>query len=249
MSGWNHLLEELDRWAAEGRTATFWWRDDDAGDVTPALERLRQTAADIPVALAVVPAAATSGLADTVGRLPGWRTFQHGWRHANHACPGEKKAEFGAHRPVPAMLADLEHGQRRMSVLFGEFFLPVLVPPWNRIDAALIERLAGAGYRGLSTFAGRGATRPGLVCRDCHLDPIDWRGNRAFVGTAPALTTLVAHLRRRRHGNDDRPTGLLTHHLVMDEASWAFCASLRERTTLHTGVRWISPNEAFEIDG
>ncbi len=248
MKGWNELLEELDRWAAAGRTATFWWRDDDATDATPALERLRQTAADIPVALAVVPATASPALANVVRGLSEWCAVQHGWRHTNHARSGEKKAEFGSDRTVPAMLADLEEGRGRMSVLFGDRFLPVLVPPWNRIDTPLVERLAGSGYRGLSTFGDRSVARQDLVCRDCHVDPIDWRGDRAFVGTETALANLIADLRHRRHGNADRPTGLLTHHLVMDEASWAFCVSLRERTALHTAVRWISPNEAFGIE-
>ena len=29
-AAWESLTRELDLWAAETRTATFWWRDDDA---------------------------------------------------------------------------------------------------------------------------------------------------------------------------------------------------------------------------
>ena len=40
MATWDDLAEELDSWHGSGRCAAFWWRDDDAVRVTPALERL-----------------------------------------------------------------------------------------------------------------------------------------------------------------------------------------------------------------
>ena len=68
---WQALHEELDRWAQAGRTATFWWRDDDAVDVTPALERLLTQAADhgLTIGLAVIPAQVTEALAENVVEL------------------------------------------------------------------------------------------------------------------------------------------------------------------------------------
>ena len=35
---WAALNAELDCWAAAGRCATFWWRDDDAGEMTAPLD-------------------------------------------------------------------------------------------------------------------------------------------------------------------------------------------------------------------
>jgi hypothetical protein len=51
------LTAELDLWSAAERPATLWWRDDDAAEVTPALERLLALAdaTGVPLALAVVP--------------------------------------------------------------------------------------------------------------------------------------------------------------------------------------------------
>src|SRR3546814_9728269 len=86
--------------------------------------------------------------------MPAWRVFQHGFRHRNHAPGDAKRAEFGDHRPVAAMLAELQAGRDLSSRLFGDRWLPVLVPPWNRIADAVAERLAELGYRGLSTFGG-----------------------------------------------------------------------------------------------
>ena len=40
MGEWSDLEAELEAWRCRGRRATFWWRDDDAVEATPALERL-----------------------------------------------------------------------------------------------------------------------------------------------------------------------------------------------------------------
>lgn len=243
---WDELDRELDAWAESGRAATLWWRDDDAVDATPALDRLQETAGDIPVGLAVIPAGATEALARRLATAPQFTVLQHGLRHRNHAPAGEKKAEFGPHRPVSEMAAELALGMDRLARLFGPRFLPVLVPPWNRYAPALRPSLAGIGFVGLSAFAGSGEDASRL---DCHADPVAWRGDRGFIGTRRALEPLVAHLRRRRLGlaadaPTGLPTGLLTHHLAMDDATWAFCASLARRTALHTAVRWLAPEAA-----
>ena len=53
MSDWQALDLELGKWRAAGRTAELWWRDDDAANTSPELDRLlalhRETA--VPLAL------------------------------------------------------------------------------------------------------------------------------------------------------------------------------------------------------
>ena len=68
--GWDALEAELDLWQSAGRTATFWWRDDDAIAWTPALERLLELAEDTPIAIAVIPGNAETGLAEPLLRVP-----------------------------------------------------------------------------------------------------------------------------------------------------------------------------------
>src|SRR5262249_22117620 len=73
MSGnWQAFDDEVARWRDAGRRARLWWRDDDAADVSAALDRLlelqRQTA--VPLALAVVPAQATDALAERLAGMP-----------------------------------------------------------------------------------------------------------------------------------------------------------------------------------
>ncbi|HYE00178.1 MAG TPA: hypothetical protein VEH84_12405, partial [Alphaproteobacteria bacterium] len=167
-AGWDGLARELDLWGAAGRVATLWWRDDDAVAATPALDRLLAPA--LPLTLAVIPAAAEPGLAERLRTAPAVTVAQHGWSHADHAPPGAKSIELGG-RPAAAVAADLAAGRDRLAALFGERFRPVLVPPWNRIDPAVLPLLPGLGYAGLSTFTPRRAAEaaPRVVRVNSHV--------------------------------------------------------------------------------
>ena len=133
---WDRLERELDAWAAERRQATLWWRDDDAVAATPSLDRLLRLSErhGIPVALAVIPALAEQGLADALAQVGPVTVLQHGFAHRNHAPPGMRALECGGAPPLGQVAAELRRGRDRLALLFGARFLPVLVPPWNRID-------------------------------------------------------------------------------------------------------------------
>ncbi len=245
------LIDELDAWAADGREATLWWRDDDAADATPALERLLsiQGAHEVPLGLAAVPMAATASLAARVGATSGIAALQHGYAHRNHAPDGEKKVELGPHRRADHVIAELAMGRQRMEDLFGSRALPVLVPPWNRIAPYLVPMLPELGYAGLSAFTPRRRARPvaGLIEANTHADVLDWKP-RGFPGAAVAARRIADHLaaRRRREVPDpDEPTGILTHHLVHDDAVWAFLAALIDSLSAHPAARWLSPADLF----
>jgi len=243
---WDRLARELDAWGAAGRTATLWWRDDDATAPSAALDRLLALGVGrAPVALAVVPEPAGPALARRLATAPFARVLQHGWAHRNHRPPGERSAEYGADRPLAVMTAELAQGRERLADLLGARFLPVLVPPWNRIDAAVVAALPALGLRRLSVFGPR--DRGDTTTINSHVDPIAWRADRGFVGEAKALDELVRHLADRRGGAADpaEPTGLLTHHLVHDAALWRFLDRLLERTAAHQAARWLDPRELF----
>ncbi|WP_343216405.1 polysaccharide deacetylase family protein, partial [Inquilinus limosus] len=244
---WTELRVELDRWAASGRRATFWWRDDDAVAPTPALDRLLALAARHGrwVALAVIPAGAEPALAD---RLAGTTAtvIQHGWAHRSHAPAGEKKAELGDHRPAETVLAELTAGRERLQALFGGRFRPVLAPPWNRIGPGVRARLGEAGLDVLSGFGARDAG-PGPAQVNTHADPIDWRGTRGFAGVDHTLAPVLRHLADRRAGAADpeEPTGLLTHHLAHDDEGWIFLDGLLSTLTRHPATAWPEADTLF----
>lgn len=243
---WVGLDAELDAWRTAGRTATLWWRDDDAIEPTPALDRLLALGVGrAPIALAVIPEPTGVDLARRLATAPFARVVQHGWRHKNHRPAGERSAEYAADRSLDVMSAELARGREHLKDLFGARFLPVLVPPWNRIDDTVVGALPGLGYRALSLF---GARKPAaLTLVNTHADPIAWKGNRGFVGDAKALSDVTEHLAARRAGtvDPDEPTGLLTHHLGHDDALWRFLDTLLARTAAHPAARWLDPKDVF----
>src|ERR1700693_5805783 len=87
-TGWSALEAELDIWQSAGRTASFWWRDDDAITRTRALDRLLELSEDAPIAVAVVPGYAEKALAERLADVAAVTVLQHGWRHINHAPAG-----------------------------------------------------------------------------------------------------------------------------------------------------------------
>ena len=249
---WEAFARELDDWTRSGRRATFWWRDDDAIDATPALDRLLRLSARhrAPLALAVIARDATPALAARVAAGADIHVLQHGWDHRNHAPAGAKKAELGDDRPDAALSAALAEGRRRLVGLFGERFVPVLTPPWNRIGQRAQALLPGLGYRGLTTFGARRADdTDGRV--NTHLDIIDWRGTRGFAGDAACLRVVIDHLAGRRAGRYDsaEPTGLLTHHRDHDAGCWRFVARFLATVDGHSAADWLSPATLFPGDG
>jgi len=247
MTGWHTLDEELARWREAGRDAVLWWRDDDAADATPALDRLLglHRAVKVPLALAIVPANATPALADCLARTPGVDLLQHGYAHTNHAPAPDKKMELGLHRPAMFVLGELGTGRMALERLFGNRVMPVLVPPWNRIAPALVPTLPEVGYRGLSTFGIRRRARPvsGLLQVNTHVDLIDWQSRR-FVGEDAALAALEQALAASRTGTDE-PIGILSHHLAMDEGAWDFLNSLWEKMSSMPGLKAMPAHDLF----
>lgn len=246
---WRALGLELDSWATAGLKATFWWRDDDAAVIDPALTLMLQISArtEVSVALSVVPATATEQLATYLENWPLAAILQHGFEHVNHAPEGAKKTELASNRPLAAMLTDVEKGAERLRGLFGARALPVLVPPWNRISTGLAAALPKLGFVGLSAFRGRPVAPPGLIEVNTHVDLINWRGRRTFVGERVALDATINHLRSRRLGSENQgePTGILTHHLVMDDQAMAFLERFLTVTKAHRAVEWLSAETIF----
>jgi peptidoglycan/xylan/chitin deacetylase (PgdA/CDA1 family) len=248
MSHWRLLDEEVARWRDLGRTAELWWRDDDAVDATPELDRLLQLhgASAVPLALAVVPARATAGLAERVVAEPGVDVLQHGYAHVNHALPPAKKIELGAERPAMLVLGELGTGWLALERICAGRALPVLVPPWNRIAPALVPALPEIGFKGLSTFGEVRRTEPvrGLRQVNTHVDVIDWKAGRGFVGEDAAIFSLVQALAAARAGTGG-PVGVLSHHLAMDEPAWNFLMFLWARAKEMSGIQFRPARELF----
>ncbi|MBP0617384.1 polysaccharide deacetylase family protein [Jiella mangrovi] len=227
----------LDRLSDAGRRVAFWWRDDDARRPTPELERLLALAKDhdVPLALAVIPEGAEPALAERLSREPHVSVLLHGFSHANHAPEGEKRAEFGDHRPAEAMAGEITAGKSKLEGLFGNSFHPVFVPPWNRIGPSARTLLPHLGLPIVSTYGPAKARGEGMPAEhNTHLDIMDWRAMRGLaIDEADRL--LAAQIDENRAGET---IGILTHHLQHDEAAWALANRLLGLLAAHPAAGW-----------
>ena len=83
----------------------------------------------------------------------------------------------------------------------------------------------------------------GLLQVNTHLDPVAWKSGGGLLDPSLLDAQLAAELEAPQMGSADNsePYGLLTHHLVQDDATWAFTAKLVEML-LESGVaRWTPP--------
>lgn len=240
---WQPVHDELARWRHAGLTPELWLRDDDAIKPSSRLDRLIAFTEEfrIPLALAIVPRLTGPALARHLEGVPHVHPVIHGWAHANHAPWPTKKQELGAHRPRQIVLRDITKGLKRLAELYGERLVPMLVPPWNRIDPDLLGHLPGLGFRGLSTFGHRLESQPGLAVVNTHIDFIDWRGGVVCIDHAKLVAALAQELAwARDHGG--RPIGILSHHIDNDEMGYRFLRDLF--TAAPPGLaRWRTPGE------
>jgi len=248
-----HLAEELDHCATAGQLAQFWWRDDDAQILTPELMRLLDLSAQhqAPLSLATIPHGIDGNLVDVVQGLKQVSILQHGYSHQNFAPPEQRKMELGWHRPIAGIDADIARGFSCLAGRFGAQFVPLMVPPWNRIDARVVAGLYEIGLRGLSTLGPRSGAEvaPGLRQINVHVDIMNWKDGRCFAGEATCVSQIIAHLRAKREGRADagEATGIMTHHLVHDQGCWDFLDTLFEFLNQRADVKLSGVNACLEI--
>ncbi len=244
MDPWRALETELDTWAAIGKVADLWWRDDDAVAVGQQFDRLVSVTETTGLLLAVIPLHATEELAAAVTDAAHVKVAQHGYAHINHADreQGVGAWELGLHRGEQVVLDELDQGRARLELMFPDDYIPVIVPPWNRIDPALFMPAARRGYRGVSVFGARemNVQANGFYMVNCHSNPLRWKTGAKFKGPEKTISELVEHLANRRTGAVDpaESTGYLTHHLDMNDDAWAFSKQLVEHINKHTAALW-----------
>lgn len=220
------------RWSDSGTVAQFWWRDDDAQKNSAELEELLQISQcySAPLSLAVIPDGLEEGLSQRLNGLEMVQILQHGFAHHNYAPAEVRKMELGWHRSGEEIAQQLLSGFARLETQFGEQFVPVMVPPWNRIDDRVIALLAAIGFYGLSSLGARKESQAiaGLKVVNVHVDIIDWKHGRCFAGQAACEAQIVAHLSAKREGRVDanEPTGIMSHHRVHDVGCQKFLAKL-----------------------
>ncbi len=248
---WNKLHTELAQWESSGQRLSLWWRDDDAVASTKNLERLITLSQkySLPVSLAVIPASLEKSLSLRLQSTDKVTCMLHGYSHSNHSSPDMRKQELSPLRSTAETIAELEMGHNILRDAFGQKYIAVLVPPWNRIAPAFIPELHNIGLHGLSTLGARQFMQPPsseVILNNVHVDIINWK-TRTYAGDGKVLNQLLDHLAAQRNGDCDSTevTGIMTHHLVHDDACWSFLDRFFSELSHYRFIQWPSPAGFF----
>lgn len=237
------IREEAARWHAAGRVPVFWLRDDDAVDPTPALDRLISLTAvyDVPLTLAVIPKLTGGPLAVRLDREDHVTVAVHGWAHKSHrtgaATGGSAGGEYGPQRSAEVRLEETRGALVKLRRLHLDRVLPVLVPPWNRIERAFVPRLAEVGYAALSAWGAEAAGPVPEVNAQVGIMAYS-PGTAATAHPVQVASQIAARMRACREAGRGA-TGLLTHHLVHDADTEGLLRLIIE-VTRNAGGTWVS---------
>lgn len=245
-SRWQELRDELAERHRAGQTIKFWLRDDDAIEPTEPLGKLLALSDEfeVPMTLAVIPALTGTRLADALSDKHNIAVAVHGWSHTNHAPEPEKKQELGPHRAIETIASELHRGFLLLNGLHSERFVPVLVPPWNRVATALLPELPAIGFRAISVY-GKAKNAGFLPQINTHVDLMDWHGTRGCYPAEKLISDILMQIRLRTEDHPE-PVGILAHHLVHDDAAWEFLRTLFSVTADTEGCQWVSLGELIE---
>lgn len=239
-TAFDELIELLQVRAAAESPVKFWLRDDDAVHPSQPLEQLLGLCEQfaVPLMLAVIPQNTEDKLSGHLAKCSAVAVALHGWSHANYAHAGEKSQELGDHRPVKDLLSELRCGINRLSEFHQSRFVPVLVPPWNRISENVVGRIHELGIKAVSVFGqetAEQAVTSTVKFINTHVDIIDWKGTRGGRPVEELVAEINAQLR-----NGNSTIGVLSHHLVHDSRAWLFLEKLFAATKAHPGCCWVS---------
>lgn len=247
MSSWQALSEEIKQWQ---QPIPFWWRDDDAIADSQALQRMLALANNhnIPVHLAVIPHLLEPSLSciKQPQHISDCYVLQHGYDHTSYALPEQRKIELGGSQSVATLIDKLARGRALLTSTFGDQYLDILVPPWNRISDQLVNELPQIGYRQLSVLASPKLQETDFLV-NVHIDIIDWKA-RSFAGEQQVLDKITQCLQHARINAPDKikPFGLMTHHLDHDSQCWQFLEQFFTFCKGHSQLQWVSGNALYQ---
>lgn len=242
MRAWHVVFQhELMAWAEHRHTLSLWWRDDDARQPTPQLDRLLALAErnDIPLTLAVIPSAGAGALGSRIRDVRGISAVQHGIDHVNRAnANGRGACEMAAEWDAQEIAARLATARRHVLSIPNSY--PVFIPPWHAHHPCLEVALRASGFKGWAP--GRDVREShGLVRIDTHVEVLRWKGGARFRGEGRFMRRLIRLARERRRARRwTEPVGILTHHLQQDEASWEFLEQFLPWTKGNPAIEWQS---------
>lgn len=237
MSEW--LEPVVNKLNSVDRPVRLFFRDDDAGWASDRLFPFLDTfaASAMPVDLAVIPDALDEELAAQLSarkrqtpNLIG--LHQHGFSHANHELPGQRKCEFGLSRTKTQQKSDIQQGREILNERFdADVVDPIFTPPWNRCTEATMECLEELDFFMLS----RDITAKHIVSGKIQQIPVTLDWSRIFRTSAEPLIELGRLIAASL--NENNLTGIMFHHADMDSQHLQILSILLRLFASHQSAR------------
>ena len=244
-----NLITELAKWSQEKTIAQIWWRDDDISRPTSKLDWMLKTidSLEFKPLLAAIPNLSTRELSKALENC-GLPIAAHGLSHLNYEPADSPKSEFGPSRDLHDVKKDLIQAKEQLSDIFGDSVIDCFVPPWNRFREDIIPYLSELEFSGFSSFGRRSSKvhESNLKWFNAHVDVIDWRNTRHFIGRDAMISQITDNLRRQRtRSGTSEPVGILTHHLNMIQSDWEEVRNIFTVLKKNNAVRFVDPLELF----
>jgi hypothetical protein len=173
-------------------------------------------------------------------RLWGWH--QHGWRHVNLQRIGGK-SEFGEERPIEKQWRDICQGLKKMTETFGDRFIPVFTPPWNRVPTATLKVLQELNFKAVSMtgFLPK-VFKPGSGFKNLRiqLDLHTRKAKDSHLDFLDLLNELSAFM------TTQGPIGIMLHHHRMTPFAFEFLDELLSLFRHKLRARCLSFEELLE---
>lgn len=220
------------------RDISFWWRDDDAVEMTMSLEKLINLSENYktPCHLAVIPE-----IVSKIDLSNHQYVLHHGIEHKNNALPHQKKIEIGGDLSKKYFRQKITDHKKKLEELFGASYYPCFVPPWNRIEEKYLSLIEEVGFKALSVHRDVIFSNRNFYQLNTHIDIIDWKNNKKTHDDAYLLSMIIEDIR-----SGENPVGFLTHHLDHCDKSWSFLEKLFHVTQKNSSIKWITLNSIAE---
>ena len=139
--------------------------------------------------------------------------------------PARRSRSSGRIAPADVVLGELARAKAVIDRLFAGKALPCSCRPGTASTRPCCRRLPATGFAALSVF---GRAKPAPLPHRQHTCRHHRLARRRAGGKdhGALVQELAAELRLRREAGSREAVGVLTHHLVHDEAAWLFLEGL-----------------------
>ena len=215
---WEYLIKLL-----KEKKVNFWFRDDDAGVDTVALEKLVKYMEELNINLLIgaIPEKTDNILATILKKYPNIYVAQHGYSHKNYSKT--EQSEYPEDRNQQDINQEIIKGRKKLQEEFKEQYIDIFIPPWFEINKETIKTIKNENYIAMSNYWNNHINEFNLIEINCQIDLINWDKAYTFGGEDFVINQIINELEKKDHTIN---IGILLHHERMGKESYYFLDKL-----------------------